>query len=93
MGFESRAFARKATIGVRLYAVERKEIHSFAQEPTESTRLGAGRQERQVGPLLTPNGHRAEYRTRSVRRASGFVQVDKPEKWHKNVGNDIRNLC
>ena len=36
MGFESRAFARVATNGVRLRGVERKVLHTFALEPTES---------------------------------------------------------
>jgi hypothetical protein len=70
MGFELSAFARKAANGVRLRKVERKVLQTFAPEATESMWLAAARE-----PDPRPPSIACEYPTRSIRRASGFVQT------------------
>jgi hypothetical protein len=77
MGFESTAFARKAGNGVKLREVERKEMHTSAltdssQQMTPLPFRTGG----MIEPEPAPNvPSRMEYPTRSVRRASGFVQT------------------
>jgi hypothetical protein len=74
MGFELSAFASTAANGARLRKAERKVLHTFALEATESMCLGPR-------VRLTHDRHSVarEYPTRSVRRASGFVQTEQIE--------------